>query len=116
MTAYSITPVDAQDRLAGQLVESCTVAELFVRCAELSDQLERVRTHAENESQRTVVALRRAAEARAVMRMLAGQSPLMRQTVTAAIRKVREASIERAGPNTRAAVAAAVRAVYGRLP
>ncbi len=93
MTAYQLTPVGTEgvepDRAV--VLDIPTRAELCGQVEQLRDQLERSRTHAANEGQRKATAQRRLAEARAVLRELAGRSPELARAVGSAKAKVRRA-------------------------
>lgn len=93
MTAYSLTPVGAEgvEPERAVLLDIPSRADLWREVEQLRDELERSRTHAVNEGQWKQVAQRRAAEARAVLRELAGQSPDMERRVASAKAKVRRA-------------------------
>ena len=93
MTSWSLTPVDAQDRESGQVVESCTLTRLVD----------------ENETLRQEVAGWRTAWAAAVDERIATQVRLSK-----AMRVL--ASLGRLSPAMAALVSAARREVYGRLP
>lgn len=92
MTAYRIAPVDTRaDWGRGQVVDVPSREDLWRQVEQLQDELERARTHAANEGQWKAIALRRAAESRAVLRELAGRSPDAARAVDAAKAKVRRA-------------------------